>query len=312
MKRVRTFLIRITLVVILSGCTGTNIQTHEDNESVVDSLTFGEKFYVNAWELTVTQSEKLAKIGEVEQANQVTKGRSIYEIEGYPDHDVIAVEDDGSGAGLYTNVTGFSVYVWNEDSSKPNHYPLIPDSKIQQIQIYTGTELSNDLIGEEVQVFLELMKQQGPDNEFQFDRTPQYTVLYITDEALGYNYGIMETNGEFGLPHIESKLPAAIAKYFKSEEALKTELMSVREAAWNSISEQDQLYVIGDWSNAQVSKINFEDMINQFSIPKGGYPKTSIENLYRVTFESKQDILGPLVIFVDGDQLKVVGTMNRD
>ncbi|MDQ8738556.1 hypothetical protein [Paenibacillus sp. LHD-38] len=58
-------------------------------------------------------------------------------------------------------------------------------------------------------------------------------------------------------------------------------------------------------AKAEVEKINFDDMINQFSIPKGGEPKSKIEHLYKVTFDPK------LTIYVNGDTNKVVGTLNK-
>jgi hypothetical protein len=161
---------------------------------------------------------KIEKIGEIEKASRLAKGIPIYEIAGYPERDIVAVkEDNNNSSDMLVNVTGFSIYVWNEGNGKPLHYPEIPDSKVHQIQVYKGTKLIRELERDDVQTFLELMKQLGPHNEFHYDQFPQYTVLYLTDDALGYNYGIIEKNGEFGLPHNESKLPVAIAQFFKDE-----------------------------------------------------------------------------------------------
>ena len=107
------------------------------------------------------------------------KGISIYEIEGYPERDVIAVKDKSNHTGMVENVTGFSIYVWNEGNGKPLHYPEIPDSKVHQIRVYKGTKLIHELEKGDVQTFLELMKQKGPYNEFQYDQAPQYGICIL-------------------------------------------------------------------------------------------------------------------------------------
>lgn len=216
--------IRIILLLILLLAVG-GCQSTSEGKSVQslypDYLEFGGKFYVNSWELALTDSANAEKIGKVKKAHRLAKGAPVYEISGYPGREVIAVKEADNPTGMVANVTGFSVYVWHEESGQPSHYPDIPESKVHQIQIFKGTKLIRELKqSDDVQTFLGLMQQQGPHNEFPYDQTPQYTVLYLTDQAIGYNYGILEKNGVFGLPHIESELPAEIARFFSDEGTL--------------------------------------------------------------------------------------------
>lgn len=207
------------LLVALGGCQSLNPKQQNTVSSYVDYLEFEGKYYVNAWELALTDPAKVEKIGKVKKALRLEKGAPIYEITGYPDREIIAVKEEGTPTGMVSNMTGFSIYVWNEGNGQPLHTPRISESNVQRIQIFKGTKLIRELRQSDVQTFLGLMQKVGPHNEFQYDQTPQYTVLYFTDQALGYNYGILEKNGDFGLPHIESKLPAEIAHFFTDEES---------------------------------------------------------------------------------------------
>ncbi|MBO7748957.1 hypothetical protein I8J29_32820 [Paenibacillus sp. MWE-103] len=80
-------------------------------------------------------------------------------------------------------------------------------------------------------------------------------------------------------------------------------LIAIREIAWSSVPNQDREQLHPVWKNAEVKRINFDEMINEYSIPKGGAEPKKIENLYKVTFDKNH------VIFVDGKTNKVVGTI---
>lgn len=210
-------LLLLCLIMFSSGCQSANKEPQGDHvdESTADYINIGDRHYLNAWEMALTDPTKLVKIGEVESGSRMPKGAAIYEIEGYPERDIVAVEDAGDGPGLVANTTGYSIYVWYEGSDKPSHYPDIDESTTKQIKIYRDASLVRTLDGDEAESFISLLNQQGPHNEFQAEHFREFTVLLISDHVLGKNYGISEDNGEFGLAHIESKLPAEIARYFE-------------------------------------------------------------------------------------------------
>jgi hypothetical protein len=216
MKRICLFL--FVFLLMITGCgTETDLGT-KDNESdkrsdsTVDYISFGDKQYVNAWELSLEDTAKIEKIGEVERGSRISAGTAVYEIVGYPERDVIAVKDS-DGPGLLVNRTGYSIYVLNEGSDHPSHYPNILDLQVEKINIYKGVTLLRTLEGEDVRTFLSLLDKHGPYNEFQ-GLDSKFSALLITDNTLGYNYGILEKDGEFGLAHIESKLPTKISQFF--------------------------------------------------------------------------------------------------
>lgn len=211
MKVVYTFL----LVILIAGCAQSNSKSSVSEPNLyADYVNVGGKHYINAWELALVDTTGITEIGEVERGTVIPQGTPVYEIAGYPEHDVVAVKADSKNSGLVTNISGYLVYVLHGEDGK-FHYPKIQDQPVKQIKIFRDSRLLRELKGEDVSSFLALINQQGPHNEFQFEKGPEYTVLFIGDNTLGYNYGIMEKDGQFGLAHIESKLPDEIAHYFK-------------------------------------------------------------------------------------------------
>ncbi|GMK38792.1 hypothetical protein PCCS19_18460 [Paenibacillus sp. CCS19] len=214
MKRLYMYLILI--VVVLAGCSRTSSEPSTEQSSYPDYVTVDGKNYLNAWELALIDLDGLKAIGKVEQSSVVPLGVPVYEIAGYPEEDVIAVKFDGHPGGLVANLSGYLIYVQQEDNGK-SHYPTdIAKEPIKQIQIYRGSELLRELRNEEeVNAFLALFKQQGPFNEIQSERGTEYTVLLIGDGTFGFNYGVMVKDGHYGVTHTESKLPDEMAGYFK-------------------------------------------------------------------------------------------------
>lgn len=212
-KTVRFIL--LALILVISGCQQATEEQHNTESSYADYLSIGNKDYIHAWELTVVDSSKLVKFTEVEKAYRLPKGSDIYEIKGYPERNIVAVKDDSPGVGIIQNITGFSIYVRNEGSGGPSYYPDLPASQVQQIQVYKDAKLIHEWQGTEAMRFIDLFEQQGASNEFQYDRVPQYTVLFKSDNALGKSYGIIEKDGEYGLAHTESQLPKEIAGFFE-------------------------------------------------------------------------------------------------
>ena len=209
------------LLILMTGCsesdTLTNakpVPSNTSESSYADFINVGDKHYLNAWELALVDSMEIEEIGKVERGTVVPEGTAVYSISSYPEHEVVVVKNDNDDARLVSNVTGYLVYVRYEGDGT-SYYPNIEDQPVRQIKIFKANELLRELNGEDVDSFLHLFKQQGPYNEFQFDHEPQYTVLFLGDNVLGHNYGVMEKGGQFGLTHIESKLPDEIADYFK-------------------------------------------------------------------------------------------------
>lgn len=208
------------LAILIGGCAQSNSMSPvsepnlESEIDYADYINIGDKHYLNAWELALVDTTGISEIGEVERGSVIPEGTPVYEIAGYPEHDVVAVKADSNNAGLVTNISGYLAYVLHGEDGK-SHYPNIQDQQLKQIKIFRGSKLLRELKGEDVSSFLVLFNNQGTHNEFHFEKGPEYTVLFISDNALGYNYGIMEKDGQFGFAHIESKLPSEIAHYFK-------------------------------------------------------------------------------------------------
>lgn len=209
------------LLILMTGCSQSEpisntktVHSNTSESSYADFINVGGKHYLNAWELALVDATEIEEIGKVERGTVVTEGTTVYSIPSYPEHDVVIVKTDSNDAGLVTNVTGYLVYVRHEGEGE-SYYPKIEDQPVRQIKIFRASDLLRELKGEDVNSFLHLFKQQGPYNEIQFENGPQYTVLFIGDNVLGHNYGVMVKDGRFGLTHTGSKLPDVIADYFK-------------------------------------------------------------------------------------------------
>lgn len=80
--------------------------------------------------------------------------------------------------------------------------------------------------------------------------------------------------------------------------------MSIRQAAWSDISDEEKNTVISDWKTARVVEAGLSEM----PIVKGGEEPPKVENLYTVIFETNKDeLIGPIVVYVDGDTKEVLG-----
>lgn len=212
--------ILLMVATLTTGCSQSNLKSIFGPNSASDYpdyIQVGDKFYIQAWELAlVNNTPEIIKFGKVERASVISKGTPVYEIPGYPEQDVVAVKTDSNNTGLVTNISGYLIYVQQEENGE-SHYPEIAGQQFTQIQIFKGRDLLRELKGEDVDAFLRLFNQQGPHNEFQAGDGTIYTVVLIGDQPLGYNYGLREKDGRFGLSHIESKLPDEIADYFTSK-----------------------------------------------------------------------------------------------
>jgi hypothetical protein len=70
----------------------------------------------------------------------------------------------------------------------------------------------------------------------------------------------------------------------------------IREIAWNSLSSQEKSTVTVDWNEAPVNTVVYNS-----------------KKAYSVTFQTNLDeLLGPIVIYIDRNTLKIVGQNARD
>ncbi|GIP45460.1 hypothetical protein J45TS6_39190 [Paenibacillus sp. J45TS6] len=173
------------LTILIVGCTQSISKSPEtEPNSEADYINVGDKHYLNAWELALVDTTGISEIGKVERGSIILEGTPVFEISGYPEHNVVAVKADSNYAGLVTNTSGYLVYVLHEKDGK-SHYPKTQDQQPKQIKIFSGSELLRELKGEDLSSFLVLFNNQGPHNEFHFEKRPEYTVLFIGDNALG-------------------------------------------------------------------------------------------------------------------------------
>lgn len=78
-------------------------------------------------------------------------------------------------------------------------------------------------------------------------------------------------------------------------------VVSIREIAWNQLSNEDKNSVVGDWKTSDVKIVKRDD------VP---FKKTSIkpERIYKVTFKTKIDEqVGPIGIYIDSSTKEMVG-----
>ena len=80
----------------------------------------------------------------------------------------------------------------------------------------------------------------------------------------------------------------------KDESVMKPDNdMIYRKVAWNSLTEYQKATVIHDWRESEVSKCYYWE---------------NDQNAICVTFNSKDDpLLGPIIVFIEEDTLKILG-----
>jgi hypothetical protein len=100
------------------------------NELSLDYINFGDKKYLNAWELFVVDTATL-------NMDLGSRLAPLYAIAGYPDRDVIAVKDESTETCCIFNTTGYSIYYLFEGSH----------SKLLELQVSKGSQLLRMLEG---------------------------------------------------------------------------------------------------------------------------------------------------------------------
>ena len=85
---------------------------------------------------------------------------------------------------------------------------------------------------------------------------------------------------------------------------------NIKEIAYNWLDNQSKSSIV-DWKSADINIIKFNEehfVANTIEISKNIQDKET----YQVTFETNDDILGPIVIYVDKTDLNVLGVDYRD
>ncbi|WP_440705824.1 hypothetical protein [Heyndrickxia oleronia] len=155
----------ILFLVLLSACSPSHIVI-----DWVDFMQINGKHYTGSQQLVISKQTLVKdKIGEVRfevnehvknpkykikegDAAYLSKGTSVYSIEGYPDHSIVAVEDK-------TKIHGYKLY--RTDNAEPLDVNTM--DKVQRIEVYMSDGIKpikqiKSLTGEEVKEFIEILE----------------------------------------------------------------------------------------------------------------------------------------------------------
>lgn len=80
----------------------------------------------------------------------------------------------------------------------------------------------------------------------------------------------------------------------------------LKEVVWNQLSKEAKEEIVGTWENAKVEKVTLQNHAFQNSEQYMG------KELLRVSFDSSKTTLGPVVVYVDPENKKIVGYGLRD
>lgn len=85
---------------------------------------------------------------------------------------------------------------------------------------------------------------------------------------------------------------------------------TIKETAYNWLDEQNQMSII-DWESANIKVIKFD---TEHIVTNQTENSINIQDkeTYQVTFKTNDEILGPIVVYLDKDTLKVLGIDYRD
>ena len=104
--------------------------------------------------------------------------------------------------------------------------------------------------------------------------------------------------------HLDTRPPTSIAKEVKITitNSITNDVSGVREAAWNDLSDAEKEEVVGDWKNAEVEEAEQSEL----PIDKGNGDTRKVEKPYKVRFETNNEVLGPIIVFVNGDTKEII------
>lgn len=94
----------------------------------------------------------------------------------------------------------------------------------------------------------------------------------------------------------------AIVGCSDTSESATADASILREVAWNSLSDSAKDEVVGEWKDAKVEVVIPSNMPNVRAVGK------EHDDTYQVTFNSTRDeLLGPFVVYVDGSTQEILG-----
>ncbi len=82
----------------------------------------------------------------------------------------------------------------------------------------------------------------------------------------------------------------------------------LQDIAFTSLSEKEKAELVNKNDSAKIEKVDLDALPNNAKIFFG---KHNEDEIYSVTFESKNQDLGNITIFVDGSSKETIGTLIR-
>ncbi|HEU5139285.1 MAG TPA: hypothetical protein VFT51_04880 [Bacillales bacterium] len=234
----RIFLIMFSCFFLLGGCN--DFMPNGQSHTVIDWVDFiklNGKEYTSIHTGVIANPKKAGpKIGSVKfkvsgnihdghyqsqngDAAFLDPGTRIYEVEGYPNHSVVAVKDADfiNGYKLYYARADFEDYLW--------HFKDMPKKAVEKIEIYKVENLKspkqiNKIKNNGVKAFLEILNGGDAKGDYQPNQSsgqPQrYAMVFYTDEAIAYQYYLRyDDKHYYWSPWSTVVLPDSIQKYLQ-------------------------------------------------------------------------------------------------
>ena len=88
----------------------------------------------------------------------------------------------------------------------------------------------------------------------------------------------------------------------------KGEKEELQEIAFNSLTDKEKEEIVDKNDKADIEKIDIDSLSNNANIFFGNHNK---EEIYSVTFKSKNEALGDITIFIDRKSKKAIGSLIR-
>lgn len=191
----------------------------------------------------------------------------------YPDFPVPKGAELTKGEAKNPNIKNYARYNWKE----ADEISSIAEHYLKEIEAAGWIEKSDEQMGA-----LRVFEKNG-------------TVIWVTTH-----------NGFFTLSELHNESPVQLSA--PADEGTVDD-SALREAAWASLLGHDVKEVKGDWKSAVVEKADMKELP---IVQSGGAPP-QVDHLYKVTFHTYRDeVLGPIQVFMNGDTNEVVSRNVRE